>query len=296
MHNNPTKSNHSPKPPNFITLYLKDEQDKAISNARVIIKGFKHNEALETINLKRKSDAQGKIRFDKEKYFNDCYSFKIKLDEKEAYFPTPLQNAKRIFNNYTNHREGLVLKFKAKDHLVYDGFNVYHYKGNDLIKAYMARSGTAKASNEKRSDKQIASCFYQGKKAYFYYDDESIRDKFGTLAEGDYYFKINEITKDTQPHFLKDYPFEMGRTWGKYCVRLYSDKESLQTKENLYLYSINDKGEFGSSGSIGMAQAELLENLNQQNKWIQDEKERIVSLRVKYPKKLNHKIVFVGKV
>ncbi|HDZ5097844.1 TPA: hypothetical protein RTH11_001712, partial [Campylobacter jejuni] len=106
-------------------------------------KGFKHNEALRVVNLKRLSDEKGKIRFDKEKYFSDCYSFKVKLDEKEIYFSTPLQNAKRIFNNYINHKEGLVLKFKPKDHLVYDGFNVYHYKGNDLITSYMARSGTA---------------------------------------------------------------------------------------------------------------------------------------------------------
>ncbi|MGM8984622.1 hypothetical protein ACTFDY_02960, partial [Campylobacter jejuni] len=99
---------------------------------------------------------------------------------------------------------GLILKFKAKDHLVYDGFNVYHYKGNELINSYMARSGTAKADNEKRSKKQIANYFYQdekdtskGKKAYFYYDDESIKDRFGTLPQGEYYLKINEIAKDT---------------------------------------------------------------------------------------------------
>ena len=47
-------------------------------------------------------DEIGEIRFDKEKYFSDCYGFKVKLDEKEVYFSTPLQNAKRIFNNYIN--------------------------------------------------------------------------------------------------------------------------------------------------------------------------------------------------
>ncbi|TNO84406.1 hypothetical protein FHP96_09335, partial [Campylobacter coli] len=131
--------------PCFITLYLKDEHNKPIANAKIIIKGFKHDEALRVVNLKRRSDEKGKIRFDKEKYFSDCYSFKVKLDESKAYFPTPLQNAKRIFNNYTHHKVGLILKFKAKDHLVYDGFNLYHYKGNELINSYMARSGTAKA-------------------------------------------------------------------------------------------------------------------------------------------------------
>ncbi len=324
------ESSSSAKEPCFITLYLKDEHNKPIANAKIIIKGFKHDEALRVVNLKRRSDEKGKIRFDKEKYFSDCYSFKVKLDESKAYFPTPLQNAKRIFNNYTHHKVGLMLKFKAKDHLVYDGFNVYHYKGNELINSYMARSGTAKADNQKRSKKQIANYFYQDEKdksksgkAYFYYDDESIQDRFGTLPEGEYYLKINEIAKDTNPSFLKDYPFEIGKTWGRYCVRLYTDKECSKTfkevkikesnekenktskkdkkeqsiiKDNLYLYSINEKGEFGSSGSIGMAQAQLLEDLNKQAKFVRSEGENIISLKVAYPEKIDNKIIFVGKV
>ncbi|HIH2041131.1 TPA: hypothetical protein ACYKF4_001687 [Campylobacter coli] len=321
------ESSSSAKEPCFITLYLKDEHNKPIANAKIIIKGFQHNEALRVVNLKRRSDEKGKIRFDKEKYFSDCYSFKVKLDESKAYFPTPLQNAKRIFNNYTHHKVGLILKFKAKDHLVYDGFNVYHYKGNELINSYMARSGTAKADNQKRSKKQIAHYFYQDEKdksksgkAYFYYDDESIQDRFGTLPEGEYYLKINEIAKDTKPNFLKDYPFEIGKTWGRYCVRLYTDKECSKTfkevkikesnekenkkskkeqsiiKDNLYLYSINEKGEFGSNGSIGMAQAQLLEDLSKQVKFVQSEGENIISLKVAYPEKIDNKIIFVGKV
>lgn len=324
------ESSSSAKKPCFITLYLKDEHNKPIANAKIIIKGFKHDEALRVVNLKRRSDEKGKIRFDKEKYFSDCYSFKVKLDESKAYFPTPLQNAKRIFNNYTHHKVGLILKFKAKDHLVYDGFNLYHYKGNELINSYMARSGTAKADNQKRSKKQIAHYFYQDEKdksksgkAYFYYDDESIQDRFGTLPEGEYYLKINEIAKDTKPNFLKDYPFEIGKTWGRYCVRLYTDKECSKTfkevkikesnekenktskkdkkeqsiiKDNLYLYSINEKGEFGSSGSIGMAQAQLLEDLNKQAKFVRSEGENIISLKVAYPEKIDNKIIFVGKV
>lgn len=321
------ESSSSAKEPCFITLYLKDEHNKPIANAKIIIKGFKHDEALRVVNLKRRSDEKGKIRFDKEKYFSDCYSFKVKLDESKAYFPTPLQNAKRIFNNYTHHKVGLILKFKAKDHLVYDGFNLYHYKGNELINSYMARSGTAKADNEKRSKKQIANYFYQdekdtskGKKAYFYYDDESIKDRFGTLPEGEYYLKINEIAKDTNPSFLKDYPFEIGKTWGKCCVRLYTNKECSKTfkelkikesnekenkkskkeqsiiKDNLYLYSINEKGEFGSNSSIGMAQAQLLEDLSKQVKFVRSEGENIISLKVAYPEKIDNKIIFVGKV
>ncbi|EKQ1039939.1 hypothetical protein P4R25_001716 [Campylobacter jejuni] len=324
------KSSSNAKEPCFITLYLKDEHNKPIANAKIIIKGFKHDEALRVVNLKRRSDEKGKIRFDKEKYFSDYYSFKVKLDESEAYFPTPLQNAKRIFNNYTEHKIGLILKFRAKDHLVYDGFNLYHYKGNELINSYMARSGTAKADNEKRSKKQIANYFYQdekdtskGKKAYFYYDDESIKDRFGTLPEGEYYLKINEIAKDTNPSFLKDYPFEIGKTWGKCCVRLYTNKECSKTfkevkikesnekenktskkdkkeqsiiKDNLYLYSINEKGEFGSSGSIGMAQAQLLEDLSKQVEFVRSEGENIISLKVAYPEKIDNKIIFVGKV
>lgn len=323
-------SSSNPKEPCFITLYLKDEHNKPIANAKIIIKGFKHDEALRVVNLKRRSDEKGKIRFDKEKYFSDCYSFKVKLDESEAYFPTPLQNAKRIFNNYTHHKVGLIFKFKAKDHLVYDGFNLYHYKGNELINSYMARSGTAKADNQKRSKKQITHYFYQDEKdksksgkAYFYYDDESIQDRFGTLPEGEYYLKINEIAKDTKPNFLKDYPFEIGKTWGRYCVRLYTDKECSKTfkevkikesnekenktskkdkkeqsiiKDNLYLYSINEKGGFGSSGSIGMAQAQLLEDLSKQAKFVRSEGENIISLKVAYPEKIDNKIIFVGKV
>ncbi|MCW1342039.1 hypothetical protein OLP57_04070, partial [Campylobacter jejuni] len=242
------ESSSGAKEPCFITLYLKDEHNKPIANAKIIIKGFKHDEALRVVNLKRRSDEKGKIRFDKEKYFSDCYSFKVKLDESEAYFPTPLQNAKRIFNNYTEHKIGLILKFRAKDHLVYDGFNLYHYKGNELINSYMARSGTAKADNEKRSKKQIANYFYQdekdtskGKKAYFYYDDESIKDRFGTLPEGEYYLKINEIAKDTNPSFLKDYPFEIGKTWGKCCVRLYTNKECSKTFKEVKIKESNEK-------------------------------------------------------
>ncbi|WP_250578748.1 hypothetical protein [Campylobacter jejuni] len=324
------ESSSGAKEPCFITLYLKDEHNKPIANAKIIIKGFKHDEALRVVNLKRRSDEKGKIRFDKEKYFSDCYSFKVKLDESKAYFPTPLQNAKRIFNNYTHHKVGLILKFKAKDHLVYDGFNLYHYKGNELINSYMARSGTAKADNQKRSKKQIAHYFYQDEKdksksgkAYFYYDDESIKDRFGTLPEGEYYLKINEIAKDTKPNFLKDYPFEIGKTWGRYCVRLYTDKECSKTfkevkikesnekenktskkdkkeqsiiKDNLYLYSINEKGEFGSNGSIGIAQAQLLEDLSKQAKFVRSEGENIISLKVAYPEKIDNKIIFVGKV
>ncbi|MDK2053801.1 hypothetical protein PT451_09255, partial [Campylobacter coli] len=75
------ESSSSAKEPCFITLYLKDEHNKPIANAKIIIKGFKHDEALRVVNLKRRSDEKGKIRFDKEKYFSDCYSFKVKLDE-----------------------------------------------------------------------------------------------------------------------------------------------------------------------------------------------------------------------
>ncbi|ARE80283.1 hypothetical protein CHELV3228_0667 [Campylobacter helveticus] len=311
-----TTSPSSPKEPSFITLILQDEWGKAITNAKVIIKGFRYDESLSVVKLKRKSDTLGKIRFDKEKYFRDCYSFKVKLEDNEAYLSTPLQNAKRIFNNYVSHKEGLILKFKAKEHLVYDGFNVYYYKGRDLITSYLARSGTAKADNIKQSDKQIAHYFYQdekdkskGKKAYFYYDDASIKDQFGTLPEGKYYFKINEIAKDLNPSFLKDYPFEIGRTWGKYCVRLYTDKECSKTskeikdkdkeqtiiKDNLYLYSVNEKAEFGSSGSIGMAQGELLELFHHQSRFVEDEREGVVCTEVSYPKKETKKIVFANE-
>ncbi|ENH1064363.1 hypothetical protein ABVT20_001722, partial [Campylobacter jejuni] len=79
------KSSSNAKEPCFITLYLKDEHNKPIANAKIIIKGFQHNEALRVVNLKRRSDEKGKIRFDKEKYFSDCYSFKVKLDESKAY-------------------------------------------------------------------------------------------------------------------------------------------------------------------------------------------------------------------
>ncbi|EPA9305338.1 hypothetical protein ACQ8MJ_001807, partial [Campylobacter coli] len=136
----------------------------------------------------------------------------------------------------------------------------------------------------------------------------------------EYYLKINEIAKDTKPNFLKDYPFEIGKTWGRYCVRLYTDKECSKTfkevkikesnkkenkkskkeqsiiKDNLYLYSINEKGEFGSNGSIGIAQAQLLEDLSKQVKFVQSEGENIISLKVAYPEKIDNKIIFVGKV
>ena len=131
------------------------------------------------------------------------------------------------------------------------------------------------------------------------------------------------IAKDTNPSFLKDYPFEIGKTWGKCCVRLYTNKECSKTfkevkikesnekenktskkdkkeqsiiKDNLYLYSINEKGEFGSNGSIGMAQAQLLEDLSKQAKFVQSEGENIISLKVAYPEKIDNKIIFVGKV
>ncbi|KAA6225211.1 MULTISPECIES: hypothetical protein [unclassified Campylobacter] len=77
----------------------------------------------------------------------------------------------------------------------------------------MARSGTAKDNNARKSNKQIASYYYlnHNKKVYFYYD---ANNNFSSLLEGDYYFKINEINKDTGPSFLKTYPFELGKSWG----------------------------------------------------------------------------------
>ncbi|MCW1351739.1 hypothetical protein OLP50_09050, partial [Campylobacter jejuni] len=73
-------------------------------------------------------------------------------------------------------------------------------------------------------------------------------------------------------------------------------KEQSIIKDNLYLYSINEKGEFGSSGSIGMAQAQLLEDLNKQAKFVRSEGKNIISLKVAYPEKIDNKIIFVGKV
>ncbi|HHW1543289.1 TPA: hypothetical protein ACUUHV_001782, partial [Campylobacter coli] len=75
-----------------------------------------------------------------------------------------------------------------------------------------------------------------------------------------------------------------------------SKKEQSIIKDNLYLYSINEKGEFGSNGSIGIAQAQLLEDLSKQVKFVQSEGENIISLKVAYPEKIDNKIIFVGKV
>ncbi len=45
-----------------------------------------------------------------------------------------------------------------------------------------------------------------------------------------------------------------------------------------------------------MAQAQLLEGLSKQVKFIRSEKENIISLKVAYPEKIDNKIIFVGKV
>ncbi|MCW0186480.1 hypothetical protein OJP00_07905 [Campylobacter lari] len=311
---------------NYISLIIQDEHGKAIDNASISIKGYDHEKLIKQSVLKLKTNKEGKIRFDREKDFSNCHSFKVRLEDNKAYLAKPLQDSKRIFNNYINHKIGLILRFKNKDYFKYDGFYLYHFKGKDLIASYMARSGVAKADNLKPSNKQIAFSFYQDikdkttkKKAYFYYDDESIKDKFGSLPEGKYYFKINEINYNKQPDFLKDYPFSIGKTWGKYCVRLYTDKECSKSfkeieisnpnnekeksknkesmsKGDLYLYNINEKGEFGSNGSIGIVNGVLFEDLLKHLSYITNEEELLCELEVKYPQKRNNKIVFAKEI
>ncbi|WP_261530543.1 hypothetical protein, partial [Campylobacter lari] len=322
-HNNTSIINNTATS-NYISLIIQDEHGKAIDNASIGIKGYDHEKLIKQSILRLKTNKEGKIRFDKEKDFSNCHSFKVRLEDNKAYLAKPLQDSKRIFNNYINHKIGLILRFKNKDYFKYDGFYLYHFKGKDLIASYMARSGVAKADNLKPSNKQIAFSFYQDikdkttkKKAYFYYDDESIKDKFGSLPEGKYYFKINEINYNKQPDFLKDYPFSIGKTWGKYCVRLYTDKECSKSfkeieisnpndekgksknkesmsKGDLYLYNINEKGEFGSNGSIGIVNGVLFEDLLKHLSYIVNEEELLCELEVKYPQKLNNKIIFAS--
>ncbi|EOV5462887.1 hypothetical protein ACOQXD_001815 [Campylobacter jejuni] len=320
-HNNTNTTNNTVAS-NYISLIIQNEHGKAIHNASINIKGYNHEKLIKQSVLRLKTNKEGKIRFDREKDFGNCYSFKVRLKDIKAYLAKPLQDSKRIFNNYTNHKIGLILKFKNKDYFKYDGFYLYHFKGNDIIASYMARSGVAKADNLRPSNKQIAFSFYQDikdkttkKKAYFYYDDEGIKDRFGSLPEGKYYFKINEINYNKQPDFLKDYPFNLGKTWGKYCVRLYTDKKCSKSfkeieilnpnnekekqsliKDDLYLYSINEKGEFGSNGSIGIASEILFENLLKHLNHIIDETQLLFELEVKYPQKLNNKIVFAKEI
>nr|WP_251820730.1 hypothetical protein [Campylobacter jejuni] len=324
-HNNTSIINNTATS-NYISLIIQDEHGKAIDNASISIKGYDHEKLIKQSVLKLKTNKEGKIRFDREKDFSNCYSFKVRLEDNKAYLAKPLQDSKRIFNNYINHKIGLILRFKNKDYFKYDGFYLYHFKGKDLIASYMARSGVAKADNLKPSNKQIAFSFYQDikdkttkKKAYFYYDDESIKDKFGSLPEGKYYFKINEINYNKQPDFLKDYPFSIGKTWGKYCVRLYTDKECSKSfkeieisnpndekgksknkesmsKGDLYLYNINEKGEFGSNGSIGIVNGVLFEDLLKHLSYIVNEEELLCELEVKYPQKRNNKIVFAKEI
>ncbi|WP_236103463.1 hypothetical protein [Campylobacter armoricus] len=322
-HNNTSIINNTATS-NYISLIIQDEHGRAIDNASISIKGYDHEKLIKQNVLRLKTNKEGKIRFDREKDFGNCYSFKVRLEDNKAYLAKPLQDSKRIFNNYINHKIGLILRFKNKDYFKYDGFYLYHFKGKDLIASYMARSGVAKADNLKPSNKQIAFSFYQDikdkttkKKAYFYYDDESIQDKFASLPEGKYYFKINEINYNKQPDFLKDYPFSIGKTWGKYCVRLYTDKECSKSfkeieisnsndekgkskneesvsKGDLYLYNINEKGEFGSNGSIGIVNGVLFEDLLKHLSYVANEEELLCELEVKYPKKLNNKIVFAS--
>ncbi|XMD79303.1 hypothetical protein UPTC5117_00944 [Campylobacter lari] len=322
-HNNTSIINNTTTS-NYISLIIQDEHGKAIDNASISIKGYDHEKLIKQSVLRLKTNKEGKIRFDREKDFSNCHSFKVRLEDNKAYLAKPLQDSKRIFNNYINHKIGLILRFKNKDYFKYDGFYLYHFKGKDLIASYMARSGVAKADNLKPSNKQIAFSFYQDikdkttkKKAYFYYDDESIKDKFGSLPEGKYYFKINEINYNKQPDFLKDYPFSIGKTWGKYCVRLYTDKECSKSfkeieisnpnnekgksknkesmsKGDLYLYNINEKGEFGSNGSIGIVNGVLFEDLLKHLSYIVNEEELLCELEVKYPQKLNNKIIFAS--
>ncbi|HDV7441200.1 TPA: hypothetical protein RJ297_001633 [Campylobacter jejuni] len=264
-HNNTSIINNTATS-NYISLIIQDEHGKAIDNASISIKGYDHEKLIKQNVLKLKTNKEGKIRFDREKDFSNCHSFKVRLEDNKAYLAKPLQDSKRIFNNYINHKIGLILRFKNKDYFKYDGFYLHHFKGKDLIASYMARSGVAKANNLKPSNKQIAFSFYQdikdkttNKKAYFYYDDESIKDKFGSLPEGKYYFKINEINYNKQPDFLKDYPFSIGKTWGKYCVRLYTDKECSKSFKEIEISNPNDeKGK--SKNKESMSKGDLYNN------------------------------------
>ncbi|WP_425337386.1 hypothetical protein [Campylobacter ornithocola] len=62
----------------------------------------------------------------------------------------------------------------------------------------------------------------------------------------------------------------------------------------MYLYNINEKGEFGSNGSIGIVNGVLFEDLLKHLNHIIDEKELLCELEVKYPQKLNNKIIFAS--
>ncbi|AJC84792.1 hypothetical protein IMC75_07945 [Campylobacter peloridis] len=264
-HNNTSIINNTATS-NYISLIIQDEHGKAIDNASISIKGYDHEKLIKQSVLRLKTNKEGKIRFDREKDFSNCHSFKVRLEDNKAYLAKPLQDSKRIFNNYINHKIGLILRFKNKDYFKYDGFYLYHFKGKDLIASYIARSGVAKADNLKPSNKQIAFSFYQDikdkttkKKAYFYYDDESIKDKFGSLPEGKYYFKINEINYNKQPDFLKDYPFSIGKTWGKYCVRLYTDKECSKSFKEIEISNPNNEKE-KSKNKESMSKGDLYNN------------------------------------
>ncbi|MCR8683827.1 hypothetical protein CAMP5082_07845, partial [Campylobacter sp. LMG 17559] len=62
------------------------------------------------------------------------------------------------------------------------------------------------------------------------------------------------------------------------------------------LYNINEKGEFGSNGSIGIVNGVLFEDLLKHLSYITNEEELLCELEVKYPKKRNNKIVFAKEI
>ncbi|HEB9569963.1 TPA: hypothetical protein RZJ58_001720, partial [Campylobacter jejuni] len=63
-----------------------------------------------------------------------------------------------------------------------------------------------------------------------------------------------------------------------------------------YLYNINEKGEFGSNGSIGIVNGVLFEDLLKHLSYIVNEEELLCELEVKYPQKRNNKIVFAKEI
>ncbi|MWV62913.1 hypothetical protein DCO58_01650 [Helicobacter saguini] len=241
------------------------------------------------------TDARGIVVFEVDSSERADY-FSVRLvdddlyEESEFNLSTTLQDnklkdvSKKLYtpNNYQN--EYAKIYFKAKIILVFSRTTLTIDKGifqrfteqlkqvHD-IKTYEAKSGIPKDRQPQGEDRKKMNApesgIYLGKKepkAIFYYDTKSTHTKYGAIPRGDYYINLADIVESKNDIKSKEKnPFNIGKTWGKYYTKIYTDKEcknsivNIETsdkgdiiKKEFYLYSVNKKGEFGSIGSIGV--------------------------------------------
>ncbi|MWV62251.1 hypothetical protein DCO58_05215 [Helicobacter saguini] len=310
------------------------DTNSPLANKQVEIRNIDKQEVYPSKN----SDNRGIVAFCiKENERADFFSINLLNDK--VYFSTPFNLAKdyiqatnskidskdltkKLFtpNNYQNKYAKVY--FKARISLLFDGFNLKILKGENIIESFVARSGNPKDNNLQTSDINIATSTYinpvtkEKNIMYFYYDKDNTQSKYGAIPQGIYYINLaNIIESKSNIESKENSPFEIGKTWGKYYTKIYTDKEcknnkvcintntkidSIESNDNIesrtinkefYLYSINSNNEFGSIGSIGVNNSFFDKIINFSSDSINTQEG--IELKVEYNKHSNITIDFI---